>query len=244
MGITMALSENLVELLVDKYIKKGNVLSFGTSEMAEIFLKKVALKAEDEKLSFSVVPTSAKMAGMLTELGLEVVSLNDVEIDVAVEFVDQADNFFNFIKRDSHSLVRDKMIAQSAAELIIIAERKNLVARLHGKIPFEIAIFGWKRTVAQLEKLGRANIVLRDGKPAKTESNNYLAEVLVDRIYSLEDLEFQAKEIPGVLETGLFIGYADRMLLHNGHIEVKSRLDYTKQSKEAEVLGEKGFFTI
>jgi len=99
------------------------------------------------------------------------------------------------------------MIAQNAAELIIIAERKNLVARLHGKIPFEIAIFGWKRTVAQLEKLGRANIVLRDGRPAKTESNNYLAEVLVDRIYSLEDLEFQAKEIPGVLETGLFIGF-------------------------------------
>ena len=50
----------------------------------------------------------------------------------------------------------------------------------------------------------------------------------------MEDLEFQAKDIPGVLETGLFIGYADRVLLHNGKLDMLSRLDYSKQNKFSE----------
>ena len=42
---------------------------------------------------------------------------------------------------------------------------------------------------------------------------------------SLDDLEYQTKEIPGVLETGLFIGYADRIVLMDGKkITVKSRI--------------------
>jgi len=45
-------------------------------------------------------------------------------------------------------------------------------------------------------------------------------------LISMEDLNFQAKEIPGVIETGLFIGYADRVLLYDEHggIEAKSRM--------------------
>ena len=53
---------------------------------------------------------------------------------------------------------------------------------------------------------------------------SYLADVECDEIYSLEDLEFQAKTIAGVLETGLFMEYADRIILHNDRIEVKSRI--------------------
>ena len=82
----------------------------------------------------------------------------------------------------------------------------------------------------QLEKLGMAKARERNGKMFKTETGHYIIDVNVDEIYSLEDLEFQAKDIPGVLETGLFIGYADRVLLHNGKLDMLSRLDYSKQN--------------
>ena len=59
----------------------------------------------------------------------------------------------------------------------------------------------------------------------KTESGNYIIDVLTDSIPSPEEFEYQAKEIPGVLETGLFVGYADRIILYDkGKIEVKSRI--------------------
>ncbi len=230
----MALNEDIIDALVEKYIKPDSVLAFGTSREAEIFLKNIAIKLEDSShhlKSVEVVPTSSHIAAILSSIGVPIADLNEKEIDVAVEFADRGDHSFNFIKRDSLSLVRDKMIAQSAAEMIAVVEEKNFVKRLSGTIPFEVAVFGWKRSLAQLEAMGEARLRMTGDSAYKTETNHYIIDVEVDEIYSLEDLEFQAKNVPGVLEAGLFIGYADRILLHNGKgIQVKSRMDYDKQN--------------
>ncbi|MBN2066986.1 MAG: ribose 5-phosphate isomerase A [Candidatus Diapherotrites archaeon] len=238
----MALKEETVEALIAKYISNNMVLAFGTGSHTEKFLKKLAFKIEDENLEISVVPTSKDIAGILSALEIQTASLNEREIDLAIEFADIVDPGFNYIKRDSSSFVRDKMVAQSAAELIVVTDQENYVKRLHGCIPFEICVFGWKRTLMQLEKLGEAKLRERKGRPFKTETNHYVVDVQVDEIYSLDELEFQAKDVPGVLETGLFIGYADRVLLHNGRLEMKSRLDYSKQNRL--VAEEKGLITL
>ena len=227
----MALREETIEALVSRYISNNMVLSFGTGSESTKFVKKLALRAEEENLDVSVVPTNNRIAETVEELGIKTVSVSDMEIDLAVEFADAVDKDFNFIEIDSGSFVRDKMIAQSAAELIVITEEKNYGKTLSGLIPFEVCVFGWKRTLLQLEKLGKARLRQRSGRPLKTETGHYIIDVNVDEVYSLEDLEFQAKDIPGVLETGLFIGYADRVLLHNGKLQMLSRLDYSKQDK-------------
>jgi len=227
----MVLKEETIEALIAKYVSNNMVLSFGTGSESVQFVKKLALRIEEENLNAKIVPTNNKIAEIVNELGLKTASINDEEIDLAIEFVDMVDPGFNFIERESGSFVRDKMIAQSAAELIVITEEKNYGMPLSGWIPFEICAFGWKRTLLQLEKLGKAKLREKDGRPFKTETGHYVIDAKVDEIYSLEDLEFQAKDTPGVLETGLFIGYADRVLLHNGKIRMLSRLDYSKQDK-------------
>lgn len=228
------LSEETIEALVERYIKPNSILSFGTSKDAETFLKKIAINLQDSKHhleNVKVVPTSSHIAAILSSVHLPIADINEREIDVAFEFVDLADKHFNYIKRDSLSLVRDKMIAQSAAEMIAIVEESGFGNRLFGKVPFEVAVFGWKRSLIQLEALGRAKLRKNGKNPFKTETNHYIVDVDIDKIYSLDELEFQAKNIPGVLETGLFIGYADRIIVHKKKgIEVKSRLDYSKQN--------------
>ena len=225
--------EEVVEALVDKYIRDGQVVAFGTSKVGETFLKKVALKMERENISVSVIPTSIGLASIAASLKLPIASLDEKEVDVAIEFADLVDKNFNFIKRDSKSLVRDKMIAQSSGELIVVVRKENYVKRLHGKMPFEIAKFGHKRSLAQLSKLGDATLRMKGREPFVTETGHYLIDVEVDDVYSLEDVDYQAKEIPGVIETGLFIGYADRVLSHNNNLVVESRLDYSKQEMSA-----------
>ncbi|MFH1255665.1 MAG: ribose 5-phosphate isomerase A [Candidatus Diapherotrites archaeon] len=225
----MALQEKHIEDFVAKFVKDGDVVSIGTSNAGEAFLKKLALALEDEKVPINhikFVPTSLKMASIASSLKMPMTSLDEFEIDIGIEFVDQVDESFNYIKRDSCSLVRDKMIAQSAAVLVVITEEKNLVKKLRGRIPFEVAPFGWKRTLIQLEAFGKAKLREEGGKPVKTESNNYLIDVDIDEIYDLDELEMKSKEIPGVLETGLFIGYADRIVLHGKNITVKSRMEF------------------
>ena len=208
----MVLKEETIEALALRYIKPGMILSFGASQESEVFLKKIAFMMEEKKIKLSVVPTSHAIA-----------------IDLAFEFASQIDFDFNYIKTDSLSFIRDKMIAQSAEELIVIADKKNFVQRLHGIVPCEIVHFGCQRTIVQLEKLGRVKLRKINEKEVRTETNHLIADVLVDEVYDLDEIEFQAKEVPGVIETGLFIGYADRIILHNHSLEVKSRLDFDKQ---------------
>lgn len=221
----MDFDEQLIGELIKKYIKEGQVIALGSSEHGEKFAKKLALEIEEKKLKVELVPTSLRIAEICHEMSVPTTTINEREIDVAVEFVDAVNEDFDFIKRDSHSLVRDKMIAQSAAELIVVADRKNFVKKLSGGIPFEITCFGWKHTLIELQKFGNA-FLRKDGKnPYKTESGHYLIDVDIDEIFDLDDLEYEGKKIPGVLETGLFVGCADRVLLHDGkEIEVKSRI--------------------
>ena len=220
------MKEEAIAGIIAKYIKNNQVIALGTGEFEEHFLKKLALHVEEQGHEIKFIPTSMKLATIAAQMHLPITSINEHEVDVAIEMVDLVDKNFNYIDNYTFSLVREKMIAQSAAELIIIAKKQNFVQRLHGPIAFEITPFGWKRTLVQLEQLGPAAIRKINGKFFKTESDNFLADVKVDDIVSMEDLNYQAKEIPGVIETGLFIGYADRIILHDesGGIETKSRM--------------------
>ncbi|MFH0954772.1 MAG: ribose-5-phosphate isomerase A [Candidatus Micrarchaeota archaeon] len=218
------MDESTIEGLIAKYVKNGSVVSIGTSHLGEQFLRQLVWRLEQQDLSIFFVPTSMHLAEIATELHLPVVSIDESEIDLAIEFADQIDEQYNFLKTDSHSLVRDKMICQSADELVVVCEKKNFVKKLNGSMAVEITPFGYKRTLLALEKLGPCGLKTVSQRPFLTESGNYLAVIKIDEVYSPEDINFSAKEIPGVIETGLFIGYADRLILYNPGIEVKSRM--------------------
>ena len=222
------MNEPTIEGLIARYVKDGDVVSIGTSELGEKFVKKLALALEDEKIPINdieFIPTSMRMATVASSLGIQIADINDKEIDVAIEFADAADENFNFIKRHSSSLVRDKMISQSAAILVSICNEKNMMKRLRGTIPFEVSTFGWKRTLNQLDAYGAARRREKGGVPFHTETGNYMIDVDFDSIFSYEELEVQSKNIPGVLETGLFVGLADKIVLYGKGIRLLSRTE-------------------
>jgi ribose 5-phosphate isomerase A len=223
------LSEDQVDAFVTRYVKDGHVVAVGTNQLGELFLKKLGLVCEQNHWDIQVIPTSTSQIATAKMFHLPLTTLNEREVDVAFEFADQADNDYNFIKRFSTSLIRDKMIAQSAGELITILPQKGYVERIHGTIPMEISSFGWKRTLLLLERVGRIDYQKYGSEPEKTESGHYLVELDMDTSLSLEDIDTQARLIPGVLETGLFLGSADRLVLvGEKEINVKSRLENTE----------------
>ncbi|MCD6478958.1 MAG: ribose 5-phosphate isomerase A [Candidatus Diapherotrites archaeon] len=219
------LEEEIIEALVEKFLRNNTSVALGTSPHAKTFLKKIALKAAEKELKVRIIPTSLELATLCTSLKLPIASINDREVDLAIEFATMVDTQFNFIKRETTSLIRDKMIAQSASEMIVVGEEESYVKRLHGIIPFEVDSFGAERTLLQLDEFGEAEFRLKkNGERFVTESGNYIIDVRFDQIYSLDDLEYDTKKIPGVIETGLFLGCADRIVLHNDRIKVKSRI--------------------
>lgn len=214
-----------IEQLIAKYVEDGDVVAIGSNPMGEKFIKKLAIALESDQIpinNIDFIPTSMKMATIASSLGLHIADINEREVDVAIDFAEQVDRSFNFVKRNTASFVRDKMIAQSAATLIVVAQDRAMVERVKGSIPFEVVTFGWKRTMNQLDSYGKAARREKDGVPAKTETGNYIIDVKMDKALNYDELEYESKNIPGVIETGLFVGFADKILLHGKKLEMLS----------------------
>jgi len=218
------LLDDHVQALLERYIKDNTVVSFGTGPTNENFVKKLGLYIENNGLNIKVVPTSHTMAILCSQMHIKTASLDEVEVDLAFDFVDQVDEDFNYVSNETTSLVRDKMIAQDTAEMIVVCEEKDFVKKLSGTIRVEASTFAIKKTILQLMNLGEAKQVIINGKPLMSETGNCFIDLKVDEVYSLDDLDYETKRIPGVLETSLFVGYADRVILHGNTIIVKSRL--------------------
>lgn len=223
------LSEESIDAFISKYVKPSQVVSIGTNASGEAFLKKLGLLNERNRMGLQLIPTSNSQIPLCQSMHLPITNLNDQEVDIAVEFVDEGDEDFNFLKRTTTSLVRDKMIAQSAGEVIAILPELGWKARVGGKCAFEISSFGWKRTLLQLERVGKVDYSKYEKEPLKTESGHFLVEAELDDGLMLEELDSLARNIPGVLETGIFLGMADRFfIVGEEQIQVKSRMDFEK----------------
>ncbi|MEI7961100.1 MAG: ribose-5-phosphate isomerase A [archaeon] len=218
------IADDRVEGLLERYVKQNSIISFGTGPSNENFLKKLALYIEHSGIRVKVVPTSHSMGIICSQLKLITVPLDEVSIDLAFDFVDQVDEDFNYISNETTSLIRDKMIAQDAAEMIVVCKEKNFVQKLKPNISVEISNFAVNKTMTQLMNLGEPKLRMANGRAVLSETGHYFADVLCDEIYSLEDLDYQAKRIPGVLETSMFLGYADRIVLYGANLIVKSRM--------------------
>ena len=62
----------------------------------------------------------------------------------------------DLIKGRGGALLREKIVASSSRQLIIVVDESKIVNRLgsHGEVPVEIVSFGWQSTAHRLEKLG------------------------------------------------------------------------------------------
>ena len=219
------ITDERIEALLEKYIKQDSIVSFGTGPTNDSFLKKLALYSINSSVRIKVVPTSHAMSILCSQLKIPLVSLDEVDVDLAFDFVDQVDEDFNYISNETTSLIRDKMIAVNAEEMIVVCDEKGFVPRLNSPISAEISSFAVNKTIAQLMNLGEVSLRKLNDKPVLSETGHYFADIKTDEVYDLDDLDYQVKKIPGVLESSLFMGYADRVILHGSQLIVKSRMN-------------------
>ncbi len=210
-----------------KLVKPNDVISMGTCDFEKELIDELVKDLLSNKLEVYFIPTTVLQAKHLHDLGQKCVSLNDREIDLAIEFVDQIDQYFNFNKLSTKSFIKDKMISQSALVLVVIGTGYNLVNEITNDIFVEMSTFAYQRTIMSLQSYGLARIVTdTNNNPVKTEIGHYLARIAIDKNISLEDFEYSVRTIPGVLETGLFLGLADVVYLYDqskNHIKVITR---------------------
>ncbi len=219
-----------LSLIAKEFIKEinpENVVAIASFEKDFDFISILVdlLKQEGKKVYF--IPINPKQSKIYHSLNQDVVSLNDKEVDVALEVVDQLDFYNNFIKIKTNSFIRDKMISQSALKLVVLVDFKKYVPEITSDVCVEISTFAWQRTLIHLQSFGLAHVLYdSDSEFIKTEIGHFLVKIKLDKNITLDDFEYSVRNIPGVLETGVFLGLADVSFIYN--LE-KNTLDVRKK---------------
>jgi ribose 5-phosphate isomerase A len=197
-------------------VQDGMRLGLGTGSTADWLLRGLAARIRDQGLSVIGVPTSAATAARARALGIPLGSLDDLApLDLAIDGADEVDAACRLIKGGGGALLKEKIVAASACRMLVIADAGKLVETLGAfPLPVEIVRFGagaTRRAVADV--LAAADVDGRDSawrmagtEPLVTDEGHVILDLHLGRIGDAGALDAALRAIPGVVETGLFLG--------------------------------------
>ncbi|WNZ30423.1 MAG: ribose-5-phosphate isomerase RpiA [Candidatus Bathyarchaeota archaeon] len=195
------------------HVKDRFVVGLGSGSTAAYMIKEIGRRVSENSLHVLAVPSSSQAMLLAASSGVPVTTLDEHPVlDLVIDGADEIDPNFDMIKGGGGALLREKIVASSAKQVVIVADETKLVEKLGKfKVPVEVLPFGLAKVTAGIKELGGIPIV-REGQrkmgPVVTDNGNYIVDADFGLIDNAKKLDKQLKMIPGVLETGLFIGLA------------------------------------
>jgi ribose 5-phosphate isomerase A len=210
-------------------IRDGMRVGLGTGRGAAAFLARLADRVRSG-LRVVGVPTSEATAAEARRLGIPLGALDDDEdLALTVDGADEVAPNLDLVKGFGGALVRERIVAAASRRQVILVGHEKLVDRLgtRGRIPIEVVPFACPLVLGRVRALGLDPVVrLADGRRFISDNGNLtidcgLATPLVDA-RAARVLEADLRAIPGVVDTGLFLGTAERVLVGypDGHVDV------------------------
>ncbi len=212
-------------------VEAGMRLGLGTGSTARHFVDLVGEKVA-EGLDVRCVATSEATAAQANALGIPLATLEELpELDLTVDGADEVDHELRLIKGGGGALLREKIVAAASRQMAVIADATKLVRRLGAfPLPVEVVPFGLAATRRHIERaaaeLGLAGPIQLRGsaQPFVTDGGHYILDYSLGAITDPERLAEALSRIPGVVEHGLFIGYARTAIIAGPKsVEVISR---------------------
>jgi ribose 5-phosphate isomerase A len=165
---------------------------------------------------------------MAKELEIPLVDLNEIStIDLTLDGADEVDPSFSMIKGGGGALTREKLVALASTKRVILIDESKLVPKLGQTrlLPVEVLPFAWTLSARLLNEIGcSSNLREQSGITFVTDNGNYILDCDFGPIDDPAALEKRIKLLPGVIESGLFIGIADTLVVGSeGGVEVRER---------------------
>jgi ribose 5-phosphate isomerase A len=196
----------------------GEVIGLGSGSTARIFVEELArhLDANPAMRAVRGVPSSEATRTLAASLGIPL--LDDEgpwEIDVNVDGADEVSATLDVIKGGGGAHAREKIVNFAAKTNVIIVDASKMSTRLGEKfpVPIEVTPFGHATTAKHLSQYGDPRLRVRDGKRVLTDGGNLLYDLVVKPITETGTLDTALRAIPGVVETGFFVGRADVVIV-------------------------------
>ncbi len=192
-------------------VEDGMAVGLGTGSTAAFAIARLSERVRGG-LRITAVPTSERSAAQAREGGIPLVELGRrTRLDLTIDGADAvAAGSLDLVKGLGGALLREKMVAQASAKLLIVVDGSKLVDRLgmNSLVPIEVIRFGWEATAQRIEDVGGLPFRRVDdaGTPYLTAGGNFILDCHMAPIADPAALDAQLQAIVGVVETGLFIG--------------------------------------
>jgi ribose 5-phosphate isomerase A len=206
---------NAGEKAID-FIKDGMTLGLGTGSTVYYTIKKIG-ELVKEGMHLKAVSTSSDTARLASSLGIVILPFNEIQkIDLTIDGADEVDTDLNGIKGGGGALLYEKLVAEASDNIIWVVDSSKLVQKL-GKfpLPVEVVQYGYNYLL-RFFNFKHFNPVLRlkkDGNPFLTDAGNFIIDLHLGKIDHPEKINRELKLITGVVETGLFLNLADKVII-------------------------------
>ncbi|MGH3086693.1 MAG: ribose 5-phosphate isomerase A [Rubrobacteraceae bacterium] len=186
-----ALKRDAAHAAVDRFVASGMVVGLGAGTTASWVVRRIGEKLSSGELTdIKGIPTSEHTTALAREAAIPLGALSEVRPSITLDGADEVSSRLDVIKGRGGALLREKIVAASSENgLIIVADESKLVGALgNGPLPVET-------------------------EPFVTDGGHYTIDCLFDGIPDPGPLEVEIKRIPGALECGLFIGLANAAVI-------------------------------
>jgi len=202
-----------------KLVKQNMIIGLGTGTTANSFIRCLAKKIRDENLKIIAVASSKATEKIAKEENIDLLNSEEmIFVDLYFDGADEIDPEKNMIKGRGGALLREKVLSYSAREMIVLVDDSKLVPHLGYKsnLPIEIIPFALSAVEMQLKEegyLGKYRLN-QDGSYYLTDNENVIFDIRTDKNEPLTRQDHEIiKEIPSVVETGLFFDVAGRIVV-------------------------------
>jgi len=200
-------------------VQSGNIVGLGTGSTAAYMIQYLGERlAAGTLTNIKGIPTSFQASVLARQYKIPLTTLDEVDgIDIAIDGADEVDPQKNLIKGGGAAHTREKIVDGLAKLFVVVVDSSKLVDHL-GTFPLPVEVMPMAMTpvMRALEALGGVPEirmgVKKDG-PVITDQGNAVLDVKFGAIANPAELEKTINNIPGVLDNGLFVNLAHKILI-------------------------------
>lgn len=196
-------------------LPRDGVIGIGTGSTARLFIAALGeLVAAGRR--YTCVPTSEASRTQAEQLGIPLLSDDGPwDIAVTVDGADEVDDALDLIKGGGGAHTREKIVNFSSRRNVIIVDASKRSRRIGEQwaVPVEVLPFAHLATRSHLARLGAPTLRVRGGAAFRTDAGNLIYDLACGPIADPRALDAALHATPGVVETGLFVGRADVVLI-------------------------------
>lgn len=215
-------------------IQDGAKVGLGTGRAAAAFIAKLGERVR-QGLRVMAVATSTVSAQQARELGIPLVDLGEeLELDLIVDGADEVAPNLDLLKGRGGALVGEHIVTSASRRQIILVGPEKRVQGLgeRGGIPIEVIPLARGPVTRHVRALGLTPTLRleADGsRPFHSDNGNLTLDCAAGAPLrdgaAVRRLEAALRRIHGVVDTGFFLGTAERVLVGHpdGRVEVLVR---------------------